>query len=60
MSLAMISCRKKPPEEIARAIRLRRKSILVRKDGKAKFLSMEKMVVDPCPSGRAGFGKCVL
>ncbi|XP_073194551.1 tight junction-associated protein 1 isoform X2 [Lepidochelys kempii] len=46
--LEMASCRRKPPEEAERAPRLRRKPILVRKDSKEKFLSLERRVVDLC------------
>ncbi|XP_043367486.1 tight junction-associated protein 1 isoform X1 [Dermochelys coriacea] len=46
--LEMASCRRKPPEEAERAPRLRRKPIVVRKDSKEKFLSLERRVVDLC------------
>ncbi|XP_042322060.1 LOW QUALITY PROTEIN: tight junction-associated protein 1 [Sceloporus undulatus] len=44
----MVSCCRKLPEKMERATKLRRKPILVRKDSKEKFLSMEKRVVDMC------------
>lgn len=46
--LDVVPCRKKLPEEMERASRLRRKPVLVRADSKEKFLSMEKRVVDLC------------
>lgn len=63
--LEVISCRRKPPEEMEKATKLRRKPLLVRKDSKEKFPSVEKWVVDLCQSQlqhlvELGLARCLL